>query len=467
MPAGPHTLGVTTPPAGDPFDVAGVLTVKLEPHEAVTGVDKTVTLPHDDRPVTVRLPPGVTDGMVLRVPGPAPAESADPTEPANLANPAASAAPREIYLRVSITSAPAAPDPLAPVAAEQTTTTFWAAPPPGSDLAAAPKRSNTRLFVGIGAAAAVVLLVVCGGAIALALKVGGARPSANAGLNGSPAVPVASPTPTAMTPSQYRVLLGEVDLAMAAAIQDVVAARTSTALSQATARLANAAETGHTRLSAAVAPVMVQAAHRELVRTFALFETLAFETAGAAESGAVCTGSAAVPKLTNSPVTADLRTAIQALAAVNTTDPYKVGGWLPPPAAEQTRQLANGTFVKKGTRNGSGQFKIDNKGGTTDVSVSLVPAGTKASAFTVYVRAGANVTVRGVKDATYEVYLAEGVDWDPATPGFTRECGFAKFDDTLKFSTSGGRYTIWTITLQPSSGGNAATGRVKPEDYPQ
>src|SRR5262249_2035604 len=85
---------MTNPPTGDLFGGADALPVELEPHEAATGVDKTVTLP-GGRTVTVRVPSGVTDNMVLRLPG---ADISDP------------AAPKDIFLRVRIKpSGPAYP----------------------------------------------------------------------------------------------------------------------------------------------------------------------------------------------------------------------------------------------------------------------------------------------------------------------------------------------------------------------
>jgi len=42
-----------------------------------------------------------------------------------------------------------------------------------------------------------------------------------------------------------------------------------------------------------------------------------------------------------------MRSAVKDLAAVDATNPIKAGAWLPAPAEEQTRKLANGTFVKR------------------------------------------------------------------------------------------------------------------------
>jgi len=161
-----------------------------------------------------------------------------------------------------------------------------------------------------------------------------------------------------------------------------------------------------------------------------------------------------------------LRTAAQAYAKADAAHAYKIGIFLPAPVAEQNRRLGNGTFVKKGTRNGSGKLKIDNSGATEDAAISVVPANTKASAFTVYVTAGQTYTVSGVKDGTYQIYLTTGTDWDPAAPGFSRKCAFEKFADSFQFTTTSRQYTQWTITLQASTGGNAQTDNVNPGEFP-
>jgi len=95
-----------------------------------------------------------------------------------------------------------------------------------------------------------------------------------------------------------------------------------------------------------------------------------------------------------------------------------------------------------------------------------VLVGTKATVFTVYIRAGSLVTVTGIKGGNYAIYLTSGVDWDAGVPGFSRDCGYSKFADPIEFTNTGRQYTVWTITLKPTAGGNAATEPVDPAEFP-
>jgi len=74
--------------------------------------------------------------------------------------------------------------------------------------------------------------------------------------------------------------------------------------------------------------------------------------------------------------------------------------------------------------------------------------------------------VTGVRDGTYRIFVASGVDWDGSLRAFTRTCDFRKFDDTLKFSTTSTQFTVWTITLQATGGGNTPTSDVDPDQFP-
>src|SRR5262245_46231966 len=88
---------MTNPPTGDLFGGANALPVELEAQEAAAGVDKMIALP-GGRTFTIRIPPGVTDNMVLRLPG---ADTSDPS------------GPKDIFLRVRVRSPFGAPPPYA------------------------------------------------------------------------------------------------------------------------------------------------------------------------------------------------------------------------------------------------------------------------------------------------------------------------------------------------------------------
>lgn len=140
---------------------------------------------------------------------------------------------------------------------------------------------------------------------------------------------------------------------------------------------------------------------------------------------------------------------------------YTFGAFLPKAPAQQKRQLKTGAFVKKGGTGGVGELEIKN--GAGDTTVSLVGKDPKKPVFTVYVRGKGKFTVEGIKAGTYQVFTASGVDWDAKKKGFTRECGFSKFEDKFKFESSG---TRWTITLEQVVGGNADTSDVDPSEFP-
>jgi hypothetical protein len=76
---------MTNPSTGEPAS-AGEVLVELEPGEAASGAEKALLLP-DGRTFTIRTPAGVTDNMLLRLPG---ADQADPQ------------APKDIFLRVRV-----------------------------------------------------------------------------------------------------------------------------------------------------------------------------------------------------------------------------------------------------------------------------------------------------------------------------------------------------------------------------
>ncbi|MFJ1936626.1 hypothetical protein ACIOGZ_28690 [Kitasatospora sp. NPDC088160] len=84
----------------------------------------------------------------------------------------------------------------------------------------------------------------------------------------------------------------------------------------------------------------------------------------------------------------------------------------------------------------------------------------------VFAAKGQKADIEGVEDGTYEVYVSYGSDWDTEAKGFTLDCEYSKFDDTLAFET-GRTATSWTITLQQTADGNAKTTDVEPNAFPQ
>ena len=188
-------------------------------------------------------------------------------------------------------------------------------------------------------------------------------------------------------------------------------------------------------------------------------EGLADEVADAGQRKSACPAGSPGADVLRSEAAGKVRTEAKALATKDAT--YKFGTFLPAAPKEQNRRLANGDFVKKKSGSGSGELVIEN--GAGDTTVSVVPKGKKTPAFVVYVRGKAKHTVENIKSGKYTIFTAGGEDWDAKKKGFTRECGFSKFDDEFDFSGSG---TQWTITLEQVVGGNASTSDVDPNSFP-
>ncbi|MBV1856412.1 hypothetical protein [Catellatospora tritici] len=275
-----------------------------------------------------------------------------------------------------------------------------------------------------------------------------------------PTIPIAvaastSPAPP-LTAQEYQQLLASADAELRTAVAGFAPARTSAAVRAAGDALSKTATAIHTRLMAAVVPPSATSGHASLLRAL---DSLAFQAKG---GGALCAGSAALATLSQSPAVADLRAAADTLAKADPT--FQFGKSLPGKTQLANRRLSNGTMVKKLSSRGPGELKVTNA--SSDAVISLVKSGSKSPSVSVYVRGSGSYTVKGVPNGTYSVFYTSGKDWDTKAKTFTQQCSFAKFDDPLKYSTSGGQYTIWTISLQKVVGGNASSSAVDPDAFP-
>ncbi len=133
--------------------------------------------------------------------------------------------------------------------------------------------------------------------------------------------------------------------------------------------------------------------------------------------------------------------------------------------ASATSRPANGTILYSKIRGGPGMLTIKN-GPSQDGVVTLMLGRSKA--FSVYVRARSNATVRNIKDGTYTVYFTTGsaFSFSVSKGRFTRGAAYRRFDNRLRFVSSPQYYTIWTITLYPVKRGNAPTTPISPWNYP-
>jgi hypothetical protein len=191
------------------------------------------------------------------------------------------------------------------------------------------------------------------------------------------------------------------------------------------------------------------------------------------------------PTVTPTPTPTETPTVTPTSTATNTPSPTPTPTLTPTPTATPTRtpsptpaftatprptftptplprRLTTGTYVKTMTRNGLGKLTMYNDG-ARDAVIGLRSLDRSRSAL-VYVRSGGNFTITGVPNGEYHIIYLLGEDFDREAVAFTRESsGWMRFKDSATFKTtavSGGtQYSIITVRLQPSSGGNAPVVR--------
>jgi hypothetical protein len=470
------------------FSVPDGPIVEIESWEATAGTTKTVYLPPTGTTgpstITVRIPPGVADNTLLRLPGAAPAApgmppgdllvrvrvkgttplpvtpmSAPPAYPTSAPPVFPTSAPPGFPMSAPPTSAPPGaypPGPYPPPGPYAPTPGF---PPPPAPSSGGGKR--VALIVG---AVVVVLLAACGvGVYALTASKGKPTASASTGSGSSPAAS-SSPSPTPVSEAAYQQALTGLDSAVAPGFQKLRAARNPTAVSDATAIISAGLSEQIQALRAIAPPAAVSSAHSTFVDALTLLASDVQSAGAAASSRQICGGSSALATISQSPGANQARAAAKDLSTTDAANPYKVGSWLPATTAQQTRRAGNGTYIKSPARRGSGKLKIQN-GGSVDAVITLAPSGGKAS-LTVYVRAKGSFTAGRITDGTYGIYVATGSDWDSGAKAFTRDCDYSKFDTPATYRTTSSTYTQYSITLTPVSGGNATTSGVDPSQFP-
>jgi len=404
-------------------------TIEIDAAEALTGGPKVVWTPQYGQ-ISVQVPPGTVDGVVTWAQG--------------------SAGPIAVTIRVRHSAEqgqwggyPAAPGYPAPPAY-----------PVQPAAAPAGKPARKGVLIGVGSLVGVVLLAGCciGGRLI---------------LDGDDDKDVAKPSSTStgaakagpITPVEYSQLLVAADAAIKTDFAKLNTSSTTTLKTAAPA----AAETMRTqagKLLAVTPPAEAEEANGDLADELKAWADSVEEAAAAKPA---CPASAGpYPDLLRSQFASDIRIAAKDLAGADPS--FKFGAFLPAAPKEQNRRLGNGSYVKKPTSRGLGHLEIQN--GAGDTTISLVPASGKKPTLTVYVRSKGKFTATGVKDGNYRVYAATGEDWNAGKKGFTRDCGFTKFDSTFKFTTTSTSSTVWQIKLTPVENGNASTSTVDPDSFP-
>jgi hypothetical protein len=411
------------------------LILEIEPTDVYADATKPLFVPWTGQFVSIVVPVGTPDGTVMRIPG--------------LGVPAvAGGPPQDAYVQVRVKQAVYGPPPQAQYGPPPQ---FY--PPQISPVAPAKAGGAGKRATIIGTGVAAVLLVACCGVIGLMNSDDDDKPGARP-LAGGPAADA-----PALTPEQYQAALTKADTTLATAYRALGGAKNPKAVDTSVTALATALDTERKALTAVAPPVAVQAAHTALTTALrGLSEEMSESSLGDA-----CLGSAATSAASQVPAARRVRTAASALATADPARAYTFGAFVPKVTPTADRKLGNATYLKR-TKGGAGRLEITSGG--TDAVVSVVPKGRKAPAIRVYVQARRTVKVTGVKDGTYELFVTGGKDWDARAKAFSRNCAFKKFDDPITFSTGGGTYSIWKITLAAVAGGNASSTEVDPDAFP-
>jgi hypothetical protein len=273
-----------------------------------------------------------------------------------------------------------------------------------------------------------------------------------------------------MTVAAYEQVLTGIDKGLNSDFQRLSSTRAPAAVSAAAAAIEGDVASDLALLRRAAPPTRFQTGNAAMISALSGFDTPLVSVASAADTSQVCTGTPAVALISGSAATARLLSAEALLSAVDPAHLLHLGSFLPPVTTDPSRRPANGTLIKRASPGGLGEMEVDNSGGSVDAVVSLVSSN-KVTATAVYVHAGSLYTVHGIHDGIYQVYVADGSDWETSENLFARNCDFQKFDRTADFATrtSGDTttYTDYDVKITPSDAGNATESKVPPEQFPR
>jgi hypothetical protein len=414
----------------------------------------------EHRVVTVKLPPGVKDGTLLRLPGQG--------EPSPTGGP-----PGDLYVRVRVKpyvpgvapdawAATAPPGPAGPPAANWPGAPGTATPPPR-------RRSSRRrtvllvVLAAVGTVVAATTFIRTSGGDGAPAATAPALASASGASTTTPSAPTPT-TPTGMSPASYQKALSAFDARLAKQFETLRKARKPSAVRKTMSGIQATLSDAKADLGLLDPPVAVEPAHTALLDAM---ETLATDLAGAeseAADGQVCAGSSATALISRTDGARQVRAAAAKVAVADRAHKYQVGRFVPRSRGDRSRRLGNGTVIRR-PAGGLGQLKIDNRGGD-DLVMSLVRQGAHTPVLAVFVRGGGKATVSGIRDGRYRVFMTAGRDWDSALRVFTRDCTFERFDDPAPYTTTAGTYTVLTYTLRLAGGGNASTSPVGSDSFP-
>jgi hypothetical protein len=278
----------------------------------------------------------------------------------------------------------------------------------------------------------------------------------------APGTPGGTPTAQAakaVSHAAYQDLVDDGAGAVGRSLKDVRGAGSHSGLQDRLEKAAEQVDEAAAGLAAIKAPASAAASHEQ---TVAALKDLSWELLAAqskVDSGALCTAPAVLAYLTRSGAGSHLRSAAKRLATAG----LDAGALGPKRLPTPSLRLKNGAVLSRKGGTGPGVLIIDN-GNAREGVVKLVAGGKRMS---IYIGRRAKATIQGIPDGTFDVYFAGGVSWDGKRNTFSRSCGFTKFERRMKFTSGGGQYTEFRLTLNAVKGGNAPSKQIDPDDFPK
>jgi len=131
------------------------------------------------------------------------------------------------------------------------------------------------------------------------------------------------------------------------------------------------------------------------------------------------------------------------------------------------RRPPSGKVVLNKVDGGPGQLVIENQ--RDDDAFFVLTRANEGSRplLAVYVHEGDSSRITGIRNGSYNVYYGTGERWDRYSGRFTGNAAFRRDPEPLRFTSSGGRYSVWTFTLYTAVGGPGSDGQpVDADEFP-
>jgi hypothetical protein len=271
--------------------------------------------------------------------------------------------------------------------------------------------------------------------------------------------PTPKPTPVALSVPMYQRALTNVEKVLKSSVARMMNARTIAAFDAARAQLAAAVILERGELAKITPPRGLVSAHPAVLDAFDAYAgevATELTRAGGTKTGCGYPKSLEVRLYE---AKSGVRFAYAQLAQKvqkSIGKGVKFGALSVPAKLRQPDVLAgrgeNGDVFQRSGPRGAGTLEITNAG--SDVVIVVTPSSPRAPQASIYVRANASATLRGIR-GDYWVYFKSGRNWDDKNHRFTEDCSYSKYDDRFD-----GSYN-WTISLTKSPFGNASTSETE------